>query len=113
MDSGRVVPIDPIPLIRFCVSQGKLFWTHHVEMRLEKRSINRDAIVRAIETCELVESYPDDKYLPSYLTRIAAEDEVLHVLFAVDVADANVRVVTAYRPDPAEWDAEFRKRRKA
>jgi hypothetical protein len=57
---------------------------------------------------ELVESYPDDKYLPSYL--ILAGD-TFHVLFAADTANDHVRVVTAYRPDPDEWEQGFRTRR--
>ena len=39
----------------------------HVNMRLAGRFIRRDTILDAVETFELVEAYPDDKYLPSYL----------------------------------------------
>jgi|GEM_PF-1286299 len=35
----------------------------------------------------------------------------VHVLFAVDVDDDNVRVVTAYRPDPEEWEPGFARRK--
>ncbi|HEX8408768.1 MAG TPA: DUF4258 domain-containing protein [Thermoanaerobaculia bacterium] len=62
-----------------------------------------------METYELVEAYPEDKYLPSYLI-IAAD--TFHVLFATDVAGDNVRVVTAYRPDWSEWLPDLRTRRK-
>jgi hypothetical protein len=60
---------------------------------------------------ELVESYPDDKYLPSYLLLARPEGDAIHILFAVDVVGDNVRVVTAYRPSPDEWIDEFKTRR--
>jgi len=59
----------------------------------------------------LVEAYPHDKYLPSYLVLAHHEAESFHVLFGADVDGANVRVVTAYRPDPSEWEEDLRTRR--
>ncbi|HET8797434.1 MAG TPA: DUF4258 domain-containing protein [Thermoanaerobaculia bacterium] len=99
---------NPIELIRRCVRERKLFWTYHVNMRLEKRHITRDEILRAVDSFVIIESYPDDKYLPSYLVSAPT----FHVLFAIDAEGDNVRVVTAYRPDPDEWEPpDFRTRR--
>ena len=80
-------------------------------MRLPGRFIPRETILAAVASYELVESYPDDKYLPSYLILARHGAEVFHVLFAVDVQGDNVRVVTAYRPDPAEWHPDLKARR--
>ena len=77
-------------------------------MRLERRHITRSDILDAVDTYDIVEAYPDDKYLPSYLI-IAAD--TFHVLFAVDVMGDNVRVVTAYRPTWADWMPDLRTRR--
>lgn len=52
-----------------------MVWTYHVGRRLEKRAIGRSVIVAATETYEVVESYPDDKYLPSYLILAWQEGE--------------------------------------
>lgn len=82
-------------------------------MRLVGRFIPREAIVAAVATYELVELYPDDKYLPSYLVLARHSGEAFHVLFAVDVQGDNVRVVTAYRPDPAEWQPDLKARRRS
>lgn len=65
----------------------------------------------AVATYELVEAYSDDKYLPSYLLLARHGSEAFHVLFATDVAGDNVRVVTSYRPDPGEWQADLKARR--
>ena len=37
--------------------------------------------------------------------------DAIHVLFATDVAETNVRVITAYRPNAREWEPDLRKRR--
>jgi hypothetical protein len=80
-------------------------------MRLAGRFIPREAILAAVANYELVEAYPDDKYLPSYLILGRHGSEAFHVLFATDVDGDNVRVVTSYRPDPEEWQADFKARR--
>jgi hypothetical protein len=77
-------------------------------MRLEGRHISRDEILNAVETYQMIEAYPDDKYLPSYLVGTRG----FHVLFATDTEEDNVRIVTAYRPDPGEWEPSLMTRRK-
>ena len=67
--------------------------------------------MEAQDTYELVEEYPDDKYLPSYLVIGRYGREAFNVLFVVDVAGDNVRVVTAYRPDQMEWEPDQKTRR--
>ena len=36
-------------------------------MRLQKRRLNTHALREAIDTFEIIETYPDDKYPPSFL----------------------------------------------
>lgn len=104
------LPEDPIGFIQDRVRRGRIFWTYHVNMRLAGRFIRREAILAAVDTYQLVEAYPDDKYLPSYLLLARHGSEAFHVLFAADVEGDNVRVVTSYRPDPGEWQADFKTR---
>jgi hypothetical protein len=77
-------------------------------MRLDRRHISRQEILDAVDSYQLVEEYPDDKYLPSYLIKAAS---TFHVLFATDVPGRNVSVITAYRPDPGEWYPDLLRRR--
>ena len=37
--------------------------------------------------------------------------KIFHVLFAVDIEEDDVRIVTAYYPDPEEWKKDFKTRR--
>ena len=80
-------------------------------MRLAGRFIPREVILAAVASYELAEAYPDDKYHPSYLVLARHGPDAFHVLFAVDVEGDNVRVVTSYRPDPREWQADLKARR--
>lgn len=97
-----------LAFIRGHVGEGKLLWTYHAHMRLSTRGIGRAEVLAAAPGFELVEAYPDDKYLPSYLVLGPGP---IHVLFAVDVEGDNVRVVTAYRPDASEWGPDLKTRR--
>src|SRR5689334_1546363 len=112
MPTERILPDRPLDFIRRCVRQRKILWTYHANMRLRGRFIERMSILNAVEFFEIIESYPDDKYLPSYLVHGRADGTVFHVLFAVDVSADNVRVITAYRPDPKDWAADLKTRRK-
>ena len=112
MAEERLIPDDPIAFIRERVRRRRILWTHHVNMRLRNRSISRRAILDAVETFELVEAYPADKYLPSFLVLAKGAIDAFHVLFAVDESGDNVRIVTAYRPDSDEWLPDLRSRRR-
>lgn len=80
-------------------------------MRLKQRSLGSEILIGEAESLEIIESYPDDKYLPSFLLRGVSGALVFHVLIATDVQDGNIRIVTMYIPAPEEWDSEFRARR--
>jgi hypothetical protein len=104
----RKVSDDPLEFIRRCIRERRLYWTYHVNMRLAGRYITRDDILSTVHAYEMVESYPEDKYLPSYLILAGSR---FHVLFATDVEGDNVRVITTYVPDPDEWNADLKTRR--
>jgi Domain of unknown function (DUF4258) len=107
----RQLPDDPLAFIQACVRKRQIFWTYHVNMRLQGRHITREAILDAVDPYELVESYPQDKYLPSYLVLAHEDSNVFHVLFATDVVEEHVRIVTAYRPSADEWESDGKTRR--
>jgi len=111
MEPTTGVPSDPVGFIQRCVRSGRLLWTYHVSMRLRTRGIPRAIILDAVASYELVEAYPDDKYLPSYLIYAEGKGGPYHVVFATDVEGDNGRIVTAYRPSELEWNPDLRTRR--
>lgn len=80
-------------------------------MRLQQRGLTAPTLHETMETLEIIEAYPQDKYLPSFLLRGDTGRSIFHVQIATDVEDDNIRVVTMYIPDPDEWDEGFRSRR--
>ncbi|MGO9116475.1 MAG: DUF4258 domain-containing protein [Desulfomonilaceae bacterium] len=88
-----------------------MLWTYHVNMRLIGRFIPRHSIVESHEEYEVIEEYPEDKYLPSYLVYSQYRGDIFHVLFATDVEGDNIRIITAYRPSHDEWQEDFKTRR--
>jgi hypothetical protein len=100
-----------LEFIKKCVVDRRVLRTYHINMRLRGRFISRRAIVDSLSEYEIIEEYPEDKYLPSYLLRSEHQGDVFHILCAADVKGGNVRIVTAYRPDPERWDATLRKRK--
>lgn len=91
--------------------RGRLRWTYHVASRLGQRALTPQMLVDTVRTFEILESYPKDKYLPSYLVRAEHGGVVFHAVIAADVEGRNIRIVTMYAPDPREWNAGFRERR--
>ena len=112
MTAERVLPEDPLACIQWYIQRRQLSWTYHINMRLQGRFISRQDILGAIHTYEVIESYPEDKYLPSYLVYARIGTEVFHVLFVVDVPAEQVRVITAYRPDPEAWESDQKTRKR-
>ena len=80
-------------------------------MRLQQRGLTAGMIRNAMATLEILEAYPQDKYLPGFLVRGESEGCVFHAHIATDVEGENIRIVTMYTPDPNEWDERLRFRR--
>jgi hypothetical protein len=109
--TGRI-PDDPLGFIQECVRNRRILWTYHVNMRLEGRYIARDEILSAVESFQIIEAYPEDKYLPSFLLLAKGGKSAFHVLVAVDFESNNVRIITAYRPGKENWMPDLVTRRK-
>lgn len=76
-----------------------------------RRKISVAEVVVAIESGEVIETYPYDIPYPSALILGAVGNRPLHVVVATDKENNRGIVVTIYHPDPLQWEAGFRKRR--
>jgi hypothetical protein len=104
--------IDILEFIKSCIRRHKIRWTYHVNIRLKGRFISREAILSSGNTYEIIEEYPKDKYLPSYLIYAKYENQVIHIQIATDLENDNVTIVTAYKPTLDKWEKNLRTRRK-
>lgn len=99
-----------IDVLRKLCNDGRIRWTEHVLIRLLQRGISRDDIKAAIRSGITIEQYPDDYPYPSCLVLgFGINGHVLHVVCGVGLDE--LIVITAYYPNPAEWDHDFKKRR--
>lgn len=104
---------DALLFIQRCVKERKVLWTYHVNMRMKERSISRQMMMDSAADFEIIEQYPEDKYFPSFLVYSRYMGTVFHALFAVDMDNDNVRIVTAYYPDLKIWNDDLKTRRKS
>ena len=107
----RILPNNPLEFIKKCVKERKIRWTYHVNMRMKDRFIPRQFIVDSTDNYEIIEEYPKDKHLPSYLIYSQYQNQVFHILFAADVKEDNIRIITAYYPSADEWKENLKTRR--
>jgi hypothetical protein len=75
----RILPDNPLEFIRGCVKERKIRWTYHVNIRMKNRFISRDFIINSTDDYEIIEEYPKDKYLPSYLIYSKYQNHMFHV----------------------------------
>jgi hypothetical protein len=69
--------------------------------------------MNAVDSYEIIEAYPGDKYLPSYLIYAKYGKQIIHVQIAVDNKDDNIRIITVYKPTSDKWERDFKTRRKS
>jgi len=75
-----------------------------------ERGISVEEVRSVLEHGETIENYPEDVPYPSRLMLGWSGSRPIHVVVAENV-DANERIViTAYVPDPLQWEGNFKKR---
>jgi hypothetical protein len=76
-----------------------------------ERKISEAEIRSVIDTGQVIERYPDDVPYPSRLVLGWASGRAIHVVAADSPETGETIVITVYEPDPAQWEAGFRRRR--
>lgn len=86
-------------------------WTGHVLKRLLQRGVSQSDVIHAILSGEIIEQYPDDYPFPSCLLMgDTAAGGPLHVVCGQ--GNNEIWMITAYYPDPDEWEADLKTRKK-
>jgi len=82
----------------------------HTE-KLRERKLGAGDIEEAIRNGVIIEDYPDDPRGPSCLIRGRSGGRPLHVVCG-RLEEEQILIITAYAPDPAEWESDWRTRRR-
>ncbi len=89
-------------------------FTNHARLEMEGEEqgiISVDDVLQALAAGEIIDEYPDDKPYPSCLVLgRTGSGQPLHVVCAPVIEVGRLIVITAYRPDPKLWDADFKRR---
>lgn len=89
----------------------KLIYRQHAIKRMHERCIAEEEVEHAIESGEIIESYPNDTPYPSFLILGYAGTKAVHVVYADDIEDSNRIIITVYEPDPNLWCDDLKRRR--
>ena len=101
--------IDLQKIKKLC-GDGKLRWTNHSLTRLLQRGIVLADVIDAVQSGEIIESYPNDYPYPSYLILgVTLQTRYLHVVSGLAVQD--VWIITAYYPTRDKWEADLKTRK--
>ena len=87
-----------------------LVFREHALLRMAERGISRQAVRATLEQGEVIRHYPDDAPYPSRLLLHWPDGQPLHVVAAF-AGDETEIIITVYRPDPALWEPDFRRKR--
>lgn len=75
-----------------------------------ERRITVEDVQAVVSEGELVQNYPEDKPYPSRLVLGWRGTRPIHVVVAEDIEDGILIIVTAYEPDPIQWDSGFKRK---
>jgi len=99
-----------IELIRELFRRREYEYSLHALNQSILRRISTREIEEAVESGEIIEEYPADKYGPSCLIfGFTTDRRPLHIQCTYPERNP-VKVITLYQPDPEQW-IEFRRRR--
>lgn len=100
--------------IRQCLANCR--FTDHARKEMEEEPLGRISLtelLHALGVGEIIEKYPEDKPYPSALILgRTAVGRPLHVVCAPVLAEQRLIVITTYEPDPARWEADFKRRKR-
>lgn len=75
-----------------------------------ERRITIGEVLQVVAAGQIIEDYPEDKPYPSHLLLGLINARPIHVVSADNHDDQETIVITAYEPEPAQWDPSFRTR---
>lgn len=86
---------------------SKLVFRVHAIQMMFKRGISRNDVRHVVGNGEVIREYLDDRPFPSRLILGWREKRPIHVVAADDDDDQTI-IITAYEPDPAIWEPDFK-----
>ena len=90
---------------------SRLRFKVHAVIQMEERGLTVNDVRTALGNGEDIETRPDEDPYPARLVLGLCRLGALHVAVRDNIEDDEAIVETAYRPDPALWEPDFKTRR--
>jgi hypothetical protein len=102
--------MDILQRVRKAERKKILYLPHAIkQMSRPDRMISFQEVRKVVETGEMIEDYPEDPRGDSCLLLGFGEgNRAIHVVCAPK--EEYLAIITAYLPDPDQWDSEFKTR---
>lgn len=101
-------------VIRRCLAN--CWFSDHARKEMEAEPLGRirvEELLQVLDVGEIIEAYPEDKPYPSCLILgRTGEQRPIHIVCAPVEAEERLIIITAYQPDPARWETDFRRRKR-
>ena len=94
------------------MSQFRLVFRVHAIQRMFQRRVSEEVVKQVVVAGETIEMYPDDKPFPSRLMLGWIGSRPVHVVVADNAVAQEAIIITVYQPDPEEWEAGFKRRKR-
>jgi hypothetical protein len=100
--------------IKVLVAEGQVRISEHGYDELAEDDLTARELLASVTDADLVEDYPDYGKGPCVLLLQRDKGgEPVHAVWGIPAGHtAPAVLVTAYRPDPERWEADFRRRRR-
>jgi hypothetical protein len=84
----------------------------HAVQRMFERKISAKNVRKVLQSGEMIEDYSDEMPAPGGLMLGKHGQRPLHVVMAENTKEDELVVITVYEPDPLQWKAKFKGRKK-
>jgi hypothetical protein len=92
-------------------SRPIIFRIHAIQRMFERR-VSEETVRQVLQSGEMIEDYSEEMAHPGGLMLGRRGNRPLHVVMAENTQDNELVVITVYEPDPTQWKAQFRSRKK-
>jgi len=94
------------------MAYSRLVFRVHAIQRMFQRHFSEEDIRQGMASAEVIEEYPHDKPYPSRLVLGRVGSRPIHLVVADNAEAKETIVITVYDPDPEQWEADFKRRKK-
>ncbi len=90
---------------------SRLRFKVHAVIQMEERGLSVSDVRTALDNGEDIEERRDEQPYPARLVLGLCRHGALHIAVRDNIEDDEIIVETAYQPDPALWEPDFKTRR--